>query len=151
MFFRNENSDVYGERQKKYGVSLFLTCLGSYLGGFFGSISQLTWFTEISTIFVNFGKILHKHDMSDTPIYNYNGAAQIFVFFVCKVFFYNYMVFWKMQDMCMYRFESFWVLYPTEMHSLCYVYIGTYFMMYCLQLYKFSVMIWEAFRVLGID
>ena len=75
----------------------------------------------------------------------------ILTFFVSKVFLYNYMVFWKMQDMCMYRFESFWVLYSESMHKVCYLYIFLYFLTYCQVLFKFSVMLWSAFEVLGID
>jgi len=132
-------------------LSLVCTLLGTYLGGFFGSISQLTWFTEGATFLVSIGKILAAHDLVDTPIYNYCGGALIFVFFACRVFLYNYMIFWKMQDMCLYRFESFWVLYPQNQHMLCYLYILTYFVMYCMQLHHFSTMIWQSFRVLGID
>jgi hypothetical protein len=88
-------------------------------------------FSEISTVFVNISKILHTHDCSESKTYNYNGAVMILVFFVSKVFLYNYMIFWKMQDMCMYRFESFWVLYPESLHKACYLYIALYFLTYC--------------------
>lgn len=128
-----------------------MTSLGLYIGGFFGSISQLTFFSEISTVFVNISKIYNIHNESQTKKYNRNGALTILVFFVTKVFLYNYMILWKMQDMCMYRFESFWVLYPESLHKTCYLYIFLYFLTYCQQLFKFSVMLWSAFEVLGID
>ena len=128
-----------------------MTCLGLYIGGFFGSISQLTFFSEISTVFVNISKIQNVHAQSESWNYKKNGAVMILVYFVSNIFLYNYMVFWKMQDMCMYRFESFWMLYPESMHKICYLYIFLYFLTYCHQLFKFSVMLWYAFEVLGID
>jgi uncharacterized membrane protein len=85
--------------------------LGIYIGGFLGSISQLTTFTEISTVFVNFRTILVYHHADDNIVYAINGLMMTFSFFIVRVLFYYYIIFWKMQDMVMYRFESFWATY----------------------------------------
>jgi len=131
LFFSGGSQEDVSARNYRFGSSLFMSSLGLYIGGFFGSISQLTFFSEISTVFVNISKIYNIHNESQTKKYNRNGALTILVFFVTKVFLYNYMIFWKMQDMCMYRFESFWVLYPESLHKACYLYIFLYFLTYC--------------------
>jgi hypothetical protein len=128
-----------------------VTVLGTYLGGFFGSISQLTWFTEGSTPFVNFCKLLVAQHKKETLFYTLSNLLTLMVYFVCNVFLYQYMMFWKMQDMCLYRFQSFWILYESSQHKLCYTFILIYFVMYCLQNFLFSKMVWDFLKDIGID
>ena len=128
-----------------------VTVLGTYLGGFFGSISQLTWFTEGSTLFVNFCKLLIAHHMKETLFFTLSKLLTLIVYFICNVFLYQYMIFWKMQDMCLYRFDSFWILYDEKQHVFCYIFIGVYFVMYCLQNFLFSKMLWDFLQDIGID
>ena len=111
--------------------------LGIYIGGFIGSISQLTAFTEISTIFVNFRTILVYHHATDNIVYAVNGLMMTFSFFFVRVLFYYYIIFWKMQDMVMYRFESFWATYDKEVHYICWICLYLYLAMYILNLYWF--------------
>lgn len=66
---------------------------GLYIGGFFGSMSQLTWFTEGSTFFVNMRQILAWHEQTKTSLYLYNGLAMLVSFFFFRVIYYSYMVF----------------------------------------------------------
>ena len=67
---------------------------GLYIGGFFGSMSQLTWISELSTFFVNFGQILAWHDKTEAGIYVVNGLLMLVSFFIFRVIFYTYMIFW---------------------------------------------------------
>lgn len=71
-------------------------CLGIHIGGFLGSISQLTTITEISTVFVNFRSILVYHHATDNIVYAINGLMMTFSFFIVRVLFYYYIIFWKM-------------------------------------------------------
>lgn len=128
-----------------------MTVLGTYLGGFFGSISQLSLFSEIGTMLVNISKILNLLDLQNSKTYNLFGTILICVFYLSNVFLYSYFIFWKMQDMCMYRYAHFWVLYPKNLHVVCYVYITLYFLKYCHHLYTHSKLIISAFKVLGIE
>ena len=103
---------------------------GNYLGGFFGSISQLTWITEGSTPFVNLRWLLVQHKLGDSTLYLLNGAMMAWSFFWFRIFFYNYIIFWKMQDYVMYRYESFWQTIPEHKHFICYMSITMYLVMY---------------------
>ena len=74
----------------------------------------MTWFAEGSTPFVNFCKLLVAHGQKETLFYTLSNLLTLIVYFICNVFLYQYMIFWKMQDMCLYRYESFWILYEEK-------------------------------------
>ena len=123
---------------------------GIYIGGFMGSICQLTWITEGSTPFVNLRQILAWHNMQDTTLYLMNGFMMTWSFFWFRVFFYNYMIFWKLQDYVMYRYESFWQTIPEHKHKIAIVSFVCYFVMYGLQLFWFSKILQGLLKALGI-
>lgn len=124
--------------------------LGIYIGGFLGSASQLTWFTEISTPFVNFRALLAYHKLNNTRLYALNGIIMTAVFFLGRVIFYYYIVFLKCLDMVAYRSISFWPLYPEEHHKYCYFCITMYCTMYLLNLFWFSKMMAGFCKGLGL-
>lgn len=72
-------------------------------------------------------------------------------FFVFRVCFYYYMVFWKCQDFMMYRYVSFWQTYPTYKWKWCKLCFALYIAMYLLNLFWFSKMLWGFMKGLGID
>lgn len=71
------------------------TLLALYLGGFFGSCSQVTFIVEASTVFVNLRQILAMHRLDDGLLYKLNSLVMTVAFFVFRVCFFYYMVFWK--------------------------------------------------------
>lgn len=91
-----------------------LTILGNvggvYVGGFFGSMSQLTWFSEGSTPFVNFRQTLAWHKQGDSKLYFYNGLMMMFSFLVFRMVYYSYMVFCGIVPFVM--DSKKWELYP---------------------------------------
>uniref|UniRef100_A0A7S3CQB2 TLC domain-containing protein n=1 Tax=Strombidium rassoulzadegani TaxID=1082188 RepID=A0A7S3CQB2_9SPIT len=125
--------------------------IGSYLGGFLGSISQLTWVTEFSTPSVNLRAIMAMHKATDNALYVLNGLMMTLSFFVFRVVYYRYMIFWKIHDMATYRSETFWATYPAEKHALCLFCIVVYFIMFCLQLFWFSKIVMGLFKAFGLD
>jgi hypothetical protein len=82
--------------------------LALWLGGFFGSCSQVSFIVEASTPFVSLRAILAYHKQDSTLFYGLNGMMMTFMFFIFRVCFYYYMIFWKCQDFLLYRFVSFW-------------------------------------------
>lgn len=69
--------------------------VGTYLGGFFGSLSHLALVTEASTFFVNFRALLSMCGFGDTELYVYNGIAMTVVFFVVRIVYYSWVIFVK--------------------------------------------------------
>lgn len=124
--------------------------MGVYIGGFFGSITNLTMITELSTSFVSIRVVLAIHHLQDTVFYFWNGLALTFSFLFFRVFFYYYIIFWKVVDFCCYRQSSFWATYPPEMHKFCYLGIFLYILMYLLQLFWFSKIIEGCLKQLGV-
>ena len=82
--------------------AMFGAFVGTYLGGPIGSISQLTWFTEASTPFVNLRWILSKHDIGGA-VYAFNGLMMNLTFFSMRICFYHYMIFTKIAEFILYR------------------------------------------------
>ena len=124
--------------------------IGVYLGGFLGSVTQVTLLTEASTPFVNFRALLAIHGFTEGTLHYWNGWCMTFSFLIFRVWFYYYMIFWKIGDMVMYRHLAFWATYPKEKHIVCYIGIFLYVVMYCLQLFWFSKIIQGCLRTLGI-
>ena len=85
---------------------------GLYIGGFFGSMSQLTWISECSTFFVNFGQILAWHEKTESNAYLVNGISMLVSFFIFRVLFYTYMIFWGVIPFDFVDSEANWKLYP---------------------------------------
>lgn len=125
--------------------------IGTYIGGFLGSISQLTWVTELSTPFVNLRALMSIHKTTGNLVYVVNGLLMTVVFYVVRVFFYNYMIFWKIHDFCFYRHLHFWSTYPEHFHFWAKLAIVMYFLMYCLQLFWFSKILFGLLKALGFD
>ena len=85
-------------------LGIYACWSGITLEGFFGSLTQLSFFTEGSTLFVNARAIMATHKLTSTVPYFINGVLMVIAFFFMRVIFYHYMIFWKMQDLCMYRY-----------------------------------------------
>ena len=73
---------------------------GTYIGGPLGSISQLTWLSEGSTLNVNFRQILAWHHQEKESIYLINGLLMAFNFFIFRIIFYTYMFFGMILPFC---------------------------------------------------
>ena len=56
-----------------------------------------------------------------------------------------------MQDMVMYRFESFWATYDQEVHYICWICIYLYLIMYILNIFWFHKILWGTLKALGLD
>lgn len=67
---------------------------GAVINGVFGSLSQLTWFTEGSTFFVNMRWLMATHKVTDSPLYVLNGLMMAVSFFCFRIVLYIYMIFW---------------------------------------------------------
>jgi len=134
-----------------HACGIFGALLGNYVGGFFGSISQLTWITELSTPFTNGRALLAYHKKQDSVVYLLNGLMMLVSFFVVRVCYYYYMIFNQMQIYCMYRSNSFWHLYPAEHHKWCYLAMFLYFSMYILQLFWFSKILDGFLKAIGLN
>ena len=72
-------------------------------------------------------------------------------FFWFRVYYYYYMIFMKMQDFILYRGLSFWQTYPKEKWNACYIAITLYILMYILQLFWFSKILYGLLKALGIE
>jgi len=130
---------------------VFGIILALWLGGFFGSMSQLTWITEASTFFVNMRAIMAYHKMQSHPLYIANGLLMTIAFFVFRICYYYFMVFSHIQIYTLYRSYSFWSLYPEDMHKWCYLAMALYFSMYILNMFWFSKIVMGSLKALGID
>lgn len=85
---------------------------GNYVGGLFGSISQLSFVTELSTPFVNGRVILTWHDLGSHPIYIFNGVMMAVSFYAFRIVYYYQMIFYYILMFAFFRKSTFWNLYP---------------------------------------
>lgn len=92
-------------------IGTLMTC--NHIGGFLGGISQLNWFSEGSTLFICIREVLKFHKM-DGIIFTVNELLLMLTFSFFRIFFVNYMIFWKIQDFALYRYHTFWATYPSE-------------------------------------
>ena len=104
---------------------------GLYIEGFFGSMSQLTWFTEGSTLFVNMRQIFAWHEITKSKLYLYNGLMMLFAFFVFRMTFYSYMVFFGIIPFDFIDSKKNWEKYPEKndqyfIYFLQFAYLGMY-------------------------
>jgi uncharacterized membrane protein YagU involved in acid resistance len=81
-------------------------------GGFFGSISHLTWITEASTPFVNLRQLLAWHHLTDNRLYLMNGLLMTLSFFVFRIVFYTYMILGQIFPFVLDGKGSFYAEYP---------------------------------------
>ena len=122
----------------------------TYVGGFFGSISQLTIITELSTPFVNLRWILAKHKLEKSSLYIAVALMMTLSFFVLRVCFCYYMIFNQLVIYCLYRKNALWAMYPKYKWKWCYVAIALYIMLYFLNLFWFSKMLYGMLKALGL-
>jgi len=88
-------------------------------GGIWGSICNLTWFAEASTPFVNGRQVLAWHEQTKTSLYLANGLMMTWSFFVVRVVYYIYMIFYIASWYCFYE-PKFWeVYYPESSRRYC--------------------------------
>lgn len=85
---------------------------GIYVGGFFGSISQLSFVTELSTPFVNGRVILTWHDYGNSSLYLANGVMMAVSFYYCRIVYYFHMIFYWILLFTFFRKSTFWNFYP---------------------------------------
>jgi hypothetical protein len=67
--------------------------LGNYVGGFLGSLGQISWITEASTPFVNLRAIMSYHKLQKHPFYMVIALGMTLSFFVFRICYYYYMIF----------------------------------------------------------
>ena len=130
---------------------IFGNVLAVWLGGFFGTCSQVSFIVEASTPFVSLRAILAGLKLESSILYIVNGIMMTFAFFIFRVCFYYYMVFWKCQDFMLYRFSHFWQTYPEYKFKWCILCFILYVAMYMLNLFWFFKMLWGFFKGIGID
>lgn len=102
----------------------------------FGSIAQLTFITEFSTFFVNARFLLAQHKLSKTTIYLVNGIFMTLSFFVVRIVYYTYILFFVYRDMGLYDSERM-KNYPENRVMMRQTCVILYFVMYGLQLFWF--------------
>ena len=123
---------------------------GLYIGGFFGSMSQLTWISECSTFFVNFGQILAWHEKTESNAYLVNGISMLVSFFIFRVLFYTYMIFWGVIPFDFVDSEANWKLYPQSQHYFIFFLQFCYLCMYFLNLYWFWLILSGVLKAVGL-
>ena len=125
--------------------------LSIYLGGFMGSIGQLSGFTEFSSPFVSLRAILAMHKMQSGILYFLNGLMMVFSFFLCRMCFQYYLIFKEIEYFLFYRHLEFWALYPEEQHLWIKIAVAFYLVLYILNIYWFSKILLGLYKALGID
>ena len=119
-------------------------------GGTFGTICQISFFTEASTPFVNGRQILVWHHLEDTSIYIANGLMMTVSFFWVRVVFYGYMILGKCRHWAFIE-PNFWETYypDTSSRVLAQVCITLYSLMYLLQLFWFYKIFTGLLKAVG--
>jgi len=64
--------------------------------------------------------------------YALNGFMMLMSFGFFRIMFYDYMLFGTIRDFAIYRYTSFWDLYPKEHHWMGWTMISLYVVMYIL-------------------
>ena len=131
-------------------IHLSMCVLGVIVGGFFGSLSQLTWIISLSTIFTSIKSLIALSDYDKTLAYYLTVLIEIVSFFFARVIFFYTAVFLKIVEMVGYRFENFWATYDPTMKPYCQVFIGLYLAVYVLNLNEFSWLVQDLFEMVGL-
>lgn len=71
-------------------------CAGIFGGGYVTLIASTTLITELSTPFVNLRAILYNHEIKSGPVYMWNGIILTLMFFLARIVFPNWLVYYKM-------------------------------------------------------
>lgn len=75
-----------------HALAIFGAFTGIYIGRFFGSFSNVTLATEVTTMFVNLRWLLHYHNKSTTSAYRVNGYVMTSSFFLVRCVFMTYLI-----------------------------------------------------------
>lgn len=122
-----------------------------YSGGAYGSICQLSFITEASTVFVNGRQLLAWHHFQDSIIYIVNGLLMTVAFFWVRVVFYGYMIFGRIRHWHFFEPNFYETSYPDSFtRMLVYFCITLYSMMYGLQLFWFYKILTGLLKALGL-
>jgi len=123
---------------------------GVIVGGFFGSLSQLTWIISLSTICTSIKNLLALNDYDKSLAYYLTVLVEIVSFFFARVIFFYMAVFLKIVEMVGYRFENFWATYDPVMKPYCQAFIGLYLVVFVLNLNEFSWLVQDLFEMMGL-
>jgi len=118
-------------------ISIIGCCYSIKVGGFIGSISQLSFLTELSTSFVNIRALIPKNSI----LYILNGFCMVVSFTVFRIFWYNFVIFDQFQMYIMYRGFHFWQLYDKADHFGVQVLIWFAMILFGLNLFWYSKMV----------
>ena len=123
---------------------------GAVIQGVFGSLSQLTWFTEGSTFFVNLRWLLATHHLTDNIVYIVNGLMMTLSFFFYRIVLYTYMIFWVIYPVTIDQ-VNYVKEYPTKAEQYFgYFLIIAYIIMGSLQVFWFNKILQGLLKALGI-
>ena len=92
-----------------------------------------------------------EHELKDSVLYYANGILLTLFFFLFRVCFYYYMIFFVITDFTMYRSKAFWATYAPEDHITAMTAIFLYVSMFILQLYWFSKILYGLLRAFGVN
>ena len=134
-------------------VSIFGICVGLYMDHFFGSISQLTMITELSTISLNIRAIMVYHKQQGSLLYIFNGFIMTISFYFIRILWYHFIIFGLFIDFGIYYGEQFWASIYPEPAKVRVIYISyfVYFLLYCLQLFWFSKILAGLLKAFGVE
>lgn len=137
-----------------HAVALTCIAISLYLGGLIGSIAQLTWITEVSTLFVNARHLILMHGYEkSSKLYILNGLLMALSFAVCRIYFYHKMIFDILVHYVLYRGGSFWsIFYKGKfIQRLAKIAMFLFLFMYLLQLYWFCKILTGLLKAVGIE
>lgn len=127
-------------------TSIIGIALSINVGGFMGSICQVSLLTELSTPFVNIRGFIPR----TSPLYLVNGILMTGAFFFFRVLWYNFVIFDQFQVYILYRGYHFWELYPKEDHFKVKILLCLSMTMYFLNMFWFSKMFAGLLNALGL-
>lgn len=113
-FYASQKSKLSNEMHFHHVLSLYGVFVSIYIGGFIGSISQLTWITEGSTLFVNIRHMMVFHKLEETKLYLVNGVCIALSFAIFRIYYYHFMIFDIIVHYVLYRAGSFWKVFYTD-------------------------------------
>lgn len=93
IFVRDFTSSAAVQNYLHHFLSIVGAASGIFFGRFYGTVSNVTMVTEVTTTFVNIRWILYYHELTDSNFYFCNGLVLMGTFFLARVCFMSYMVF----------------------------------------------------------